>query len=218
MKNSIFVNKNFFNLSDPLPAWLFDVVFYNDDASGSLIHKECLIADSITLPQHTTEIVTKKYFGSEKSFPILRTYGSDIDLEFTLRSNQAENIELYEIAQVMARHEPDKKEEGWQYPYHPEVEYVIPKKNPEIYEDIKNVKKIEVRVRAKDNTAETVVDKSGMIRTNPYVMVYEFKNCVLKQFSFNTVYNYQSDDIIKCKLTYHTDIWSVKDIKGDIFC
>lgn len=204
MRNSIFVNKNFFNLSDPLPAWLFDVVFYNNNESNSLINNTFLIADSVSLPQHTTEIVTKKYFGSEKSFPILRTYGSDIDLEFTLRSNQTENKELYEIAQVMARYEPVVKNEGWQYPYHPEVEPI--KHKPTNLSYYESVNKIEVKVRAKDNSDVT----------NPYVMIYEFKNCVLKQFSFNTVYNYQSDDIIKCKLTYHTDIWSVKDIK--YFC
>ena len=71
--DSIFRNTNFYTLSDPQPTWLFDVSFYsvsdddNNHGAGFIeIFNKYLLITSVTLPSHTTEIVTKKYFGSEK--------------------------------------------------------------------------------------------------------------------------------------------------------
>ena len=71
MPNSIFINENFFNMSDPQPGWLFHVFFYKTTGT-SKIDDDHLIAETATLPKFETVTVTKKYFGSEKTFPIVR--------------------------------------------------------------------------------------------------------------------------------------------------
>ena len=65
MPNSIFINENFFNMSDPQPGWLFHVFFYKTTGT-SKIDDDHLIAETATLPKFETVTVTKKYFGSEK--------------------------------------------------------------------------------------------------------------------------------------------------------
>ena len=84
---SIFQNSNFYNLSDPQSTWLYDVAFYSvkNNSSNSYFIDWCnknIIITSIGLPSYHTETVTKKYFGSEKSYPVVRTYGGECTKQF----------------------------------------------------------------------------------------------------------------------------------------
>ena len=102
MPNSIFINENFFNMSDPQPAWLFHVFFYKSTGT-SKIDDDHLIAETATLPRFETVTVTKKYFGSEKTFPVVRNYGTDLTFRFVVRAEPSDNNQLYNIAQINSR-------------------------------------------------------------------------------------------------------------------
>lgn len=80
--------------STPLTSWLFRVYFYQDSYSLDLQLEENLVTATpikIDLPKFETHIVTQKFFGGEKSFPVLRKHGGDTTLEFYAYSAQKEN-------------------------------------------------------------------------------------------------------------------------------
>lgn len=232
---SIFANTEVFNFSDPQPAWLFHVYFYTDaytERTGTVLDYRHLIAESVTLPSYETEIITKRYFGSEKSYPVLRTYGTDIEMNFTLRTEFNDNKELFRLAQLNARHLKKQTDTNYNksilYPTHPELEaYDDAKSGTWSY---KTVNKIVVRLKDKTGlTAKTSVKNGngagkkvqtpeGFDNTNnqPWVSEftteYTFHNCVLKSFSFDNGLDYSSDDVLKCKLVYHSDIWTVDNL------
>lgn len=218
MIKSIFTNTDFFNLSDPQPAWLYDVLFYKritDEEKSSLVEQKHLFVDSITLPEFTTETVTKNYFGSEKTFPVLRTYGTDLELGFTIRSDWDDNKELYRIAQLNSRvleQNYNTENNSNIYPVHPEIEECKKQNGTWWYLDID---KIEVRIKNKTANSLKRSGRTGFKLKNDIeenysdsTEIFTFQNCVLTNFSFNSSLDYSSEEIIQCKLTYHSDIWT----------
>ena len=213
---SIFVNTNVFNFSDPQPGWLFHVFL-------SLVETSHLLAESATLPSFETETVTKQYFGSEKTFPVLRKYGTDIELLFTLRTEWADNRELFRLAHINARYLRSKNENYQQaqnksilYPIHPEIE-PYQKKGGDTwrYTDLEKIV-----IRLKDKTGFTKKSYTDGKKVNDddkenqglveFTSEYTFENCVLKSMNFEGALDYNSEDILKCKLVYHSDIWEYK--------
>lgn len=187
---SIFANNNFYKLSDPQATWLFDVSFYNVKNNISNIRfidflETDLIPTSITLPSHKTEIVTKKYFGTEKSYSVIRTYGGDCTMNFDVRSNAKENINLNNITQITAQ----KRLNGDYIQYHPELE-----------SNLKGLEFHKIIIRLTNKTEEN----GGAY---PYNEVYELINCIITDFSFNEELNYSSDSKLTCKLVCHYDYW-----------
>ena len=187
---SIFANTGFYKLSDPQPTWLFEVAFYNvknNTHNTNFINflETNLIPTSVTLPSHKTEIATKKYFGSEKSFAVLRTYGGDCTMNFDVRSNADENVELAQMTQVAAQ----RRDSGDYIQYHPEFE-----------SNAKGTEFHKIIIRLTNKTVEHGGDYS-------YNEVYELINCVITDFSFNEELNYSSDSKLTCKLTCHYDYW-----------
>lgn len=92
--------------STPLQDYVFEVRFeyaFSDDTLGSLRYSQeadyefntdsdnSLIAIKVDLPAMETNLVTKKFLGTEKSFPVLRKYAGDTTLEFYARSDPREN-------------------------------------------------------------------------------------------------------------------------------
>lgn len=240
---SIFTNTNVFTFSDPQPTWLFHVFFYTDaytDATGTLLDYKHLIAESVTLPSYETELVTKKFFGSERSYPVLRTYGTDVEMTFTLRTAFNDNKELYRISQINARHLRDQADHkdgrnynrSILYPTHPELEHYSDKTSGTWW--YKTINKIVVRMKDKTGaTAKTSLRNYELMAksknkpfeenasTSLFTTEYTFHNCVLKSFSFDSGLDYSSEDILKCKLVYHSDIWTVANldttnIKGSV--
>lgn len=216
---SIFTNENFFNLSDPQPAWLYDVLFYKsvgeNNSNMSYVEDTHLFVDSISLPSYETELVTKNYFGSEKTYPVLRKYGTDIELGFTMRTDWNDNKQLYRLAQINARNlqqRLDYENRSVLYPVHPEIE---PYNNNVGTWYYNTIDKIEVRLKSKTgNTLKrssvngNLLDENNESNYTTSTGVFLFYNCVLKDFSFDTGLNYGAEDILKCKLTYHSDIWT----------
>lgn len=84
--------------SNPLPNYLFRVVFQcNDGLSNDKKYvldndkNRSMIAIQIDLPSFETNIVTKKFLGSEKSFPIYRKNSGDTTLAFYAHAEQKDN-------------------------------------------------------------------------------------------------------------------------------
>lgn len=94
--DSIFDNhSNIFNLSDPQPTWLFNIVFQSDTPNADETLKD-LIPISVGLPTYETILTTRSFLGTEKSYPIMRKYSGDTDMEFIIRTAN-ENDELFKI-------------------------------------------------------------------------------------------------------------------------
>lgn len=220
---SIFSNTNVFNMSDPQPAWLFDVMFLNSD-SGSTDSQEfaelitkTLIPTSMNLPSHHTEYVTKKWFGSEKSFPVIRTYGGDCTMNFDLRSEISDNDGIYRIAQLNSLYRTDDHGRKRDYiVYHPELEnYTLPDDTTlarVINSDLHRLKFTKIRVRLKNKTVAADKDEWGYSST-----VYEYNNCIITEFGFNEDLDYGSESKLTCKLTFHYDIWHIYKGTGEEF-
>lgn len=86
--------------SVPLANWIFKVYFYYTDGAGTQNQFEyelnnptdySSIPIKVDLPKFETRIVTLKYFGSEKSYPVLRKHGGETTLEFYAFSNRKDN-------------------------------------------------------------------------------------------------------------------------------
>ena len=196
---SIFNNNNFYNLSDPQGTWLFDVSFYSvkNNTNSTKFADFCktdLIVTSVSLPSYKTDIVTKKWFGSEKSFPVIRTYGGDCTMKFDVRSDNGEMLNTEKLAQIDALFHS----EGQDYIlYHPELESVV---NGLAFQ--------KVIVRLKNKTVSANTDESISAE-------YEYNNCIITEFGFNEELDYSSDSKLTCKLTFHYDMWhKTKGING----
>jgi hypothetical protein len=82
--------------SPPLPNYLFRVCFHNYSPTDNNItldndNDPSMIAISVNLPSFDTKYVTKKFLGSEKSFPVFRSNAGETSLEFYTHSDQGEN-------------------------------------------------------------------------------------------------------------------------------
>ena len=197
--DSIFTNPNFFNLSDPQPTWLFDVMLYtvkNNDNNTAFISwlKTNTIITSVTLPSYHTETATLKYWGSEKSFPIVRTYGGDCTMKFDVRTENHDMLGIEKIAQLDALyHEP-----GMDYiRLHPELQTT----NGQM-----SFEKVVVRL----------IDKTLSSEDENFIhAAYEYNNCIITEFGFNEDLDYYSDSKLTGKLTVHYDMWhKIKGIGG----
>ena len=202
----IFTNGNFYHMADPQATWMFDIQFLSDEPTADNNALACavtngtLIATSVTLPTYKTDIVTRKYFGSERSYPILRTYGGDCDINFDVRAEDAENSDIDSITQLTSRF---RKVGSDMIGYHPE--FTGPKDNDSKLGRVWRFNKILVNIRDKRGYS---FDKNG---ANPVPLTtaqYEYKNCVITNFAFNEGLDYASDSKLTCKLTFHYDIWS----------
>ena len=188
---SIFANSNFYNLSDPQSTWMFDVAFYSvkDNSSNTYFIDWCnknLLITGATLPSYKTEIVTKKYFGSEKSYPVIRTYGGECTLKFDVRTEMYDMINIEKVAQIDALYHKD----GDDYLlYHPELEMVNGSVSFE-----------KVIVRLKNKTVQAGDDKS-------ISQEYEFNNCIITDFGFNEELDYSSESKLTGHITFHYDMW-----------
>lgn len=94
------INKLKFPPSPPLPNYIFRVTFGSSKGDGTtneggyLLDNDndpSMIAYSVTLPTFDTKIVTKKFLGTEKSFPVYRSNAGETTLEFYTHSDQWEN-------------------------------------------------------------------------------------------------------------------------------
>lgn len=222
----IFTNTNIFNYSDPQPTWLFEVNFYNKLDSIQSAHfqnivDKFLVPTSVTLPEYKTEIVTKKWFGTEKSFPILRTYGGDCTMNFDVRTE--DNEMLYKLTQLntlMRNESPLPKnqsadikqintkiksasEKNDAIMFHPELENVHELDNKEWQLDLTALKFHTVHVKLKNKTVP--VEKDSPASST----VYEYNNCIITEFGFNEDLDYSSESKLTCKLTFHYDMWHV---------
>lgn len=196
---SIFANSNFFNLSDPQPTWLFDVSFYSvkNNSSNAYFMDWCnkdIIITSVTLPSYHTETVTKKYWGSEKTYPVIRTYGGECTMKFDVRTEMQDMVNIEKLAQVDSLYHTA----GQDYiQYHPELEMVVGSVSFE-----------KVIVRLKNKTVASTDDKAIM-------QEYEYNNCIITDFGFNEDLDYSSETKLTGKLTFHYDMWhKTKGING----
>ena len=196
---SIFQNSNFYNLSDPQPTWLYDVAFYSvkNNSYNTYFIDWCnknIIITSIGLPSYHTETVTKKYFGSEKSYPIIRTYGGECTMQFDVRTELSDMNGFEKLAQVNSLYH----ETGEDYiKYHPELQTA---NNSVSFE--------KVIVRLINKTA-------GSKAENAVQSEYEYNNCIITDFGFNEELSYNSDSKLTGKLSFHYDMWhKTKGING----
>lgn len=223
----IFTNTNIFHLSDPQPTWMFEVNFFNaNDPSHSTflqrIIKENLVPTSVTLPSYKTETITKKWFGSEKSFPVIRTYGGDCTMNFDVRSHPCDNEMLYRLAQLntLIRNESerpkgvskDAKKANVKTEFTTRNDYIM--FHPEL-ENLHNFDKIEgqlglvalkfhkIHVKLKNKTVPVEEDSPSTST------IYEYNNCIITEFGFNEDLDYSSESKLTCKITFHYDMWHV---------
>lgn len=79
--------------SEPQASWLFKVSF---ERNGLLFNSNDadIIAVKVDLPKFETRTITRHFLGTEKSFPIYKSYAGDSTLEFICR-NGANSIMLY---------------------------------------------------------------------------------------------------------------------------
>ena len=219
---SIFTNKNIFLLPDPQPAWLFEVNFYNkfDPIQSNYfqgIVEKFLVPTSVTLPEYNTEIVTKKWFGTEKSFPIIRTYGGECTMNFDVRTE--DNGMLYKLTQLNALLRSDSRPTGVTKEakklnlktefttrndaimFHPELENLHKFDNIEGQLDLTALKFHTVHVKLKNKTVPVEED------TPASSTIYEYNNCIITNFGFNEDLDYSSESKLTCKLTFHYDMW-----------
>ena len=211
-------------MSDPQGTWLFDVSFMNPEMNVQTMCfndmiKNTLIPTSVSLPSYHTEITTKKWFGSEKSFPVIRTYGGDCTMNFDIRSEPSENRYTYMLTQLNAMFRAPNTSKGSasrdKIEYHPELEYAPAIEN--IFQavgdsEISALKFKTVQVRLKNKTvAAEAEDTSSTCST-----IYEYSNCVITDFGFNDDLDYSSEGKLTCKLTFHYDIWHIVNSGGKV--
>ena len=86
--------------SAPMPSYIFKVNFrysLNDGTKNELgfdltnESDRSMWAIKCDLPSLETHIKTFKYFGSQKSYPVIRTHSGDSSLEFYIHSDPHEN-------------------------------------------------------------------------------------------------------------------------------
>ena len=189
--DSIFSNTNFFNLSDPQATWLFDVSFYSvkNNAVNPRFVDWCnknIIITSVTLPSYHTEVVTKKYWGSEKSFPVIRTYGGECSMTFDVRTETNDMVNIEKIAQIDSLYHTA----GQDYIlYHPELESV---------ENSVSFEKVIVKLKNKTTYADDI---------NAALQIYEYNNCIITDFGFNEDLDYSNESKLTGKITFHYDMW-----------
>lgn len=193
---SIFLNNNFYNLSDPQPTWLFTVRFYHysDSSVSSKLSdavRSVLIPTSVTMPQYHTDIVTKNYLGTEKSFPVIRKYGGDGSMTFDVRSEPSENNTMYALFQIGNLYKEDKTE---YLRYRSEFE-----NSGEGDPAPLKFSKIIVEMKRKNIAAEDDDHNSTFI---------EYINCVITDFKFNESMDYSSESKLTCELSFHYDLWN----------
>lgn len=190
--DSIFGNNNFYNLSDPQATWMFDVGFYNETDTKKNTEfinllSRTLIVTSVTLPSYKTEYITRKYYGSERSFPVIRTYGGDCTMNFDVRAEEHDNIGIQKLTQV---YEQIRKDGDDYIKFHPELEW----SDVALHFD-------KVIVKLKNKVYDGATDASITAK-------YEYINCIITEFGFNEELNYTSDAKLTCKLTFHYDYWT----------
>lgn len=225
---SIFTNNKVFTSSDPLPNWIFNVEFYRHDGKTNAYSEflKDIVATSITLPDFKTQTVTKKFFGTEKTFPVIRTYGKDVTMTFNIYSALDSNQKLDWVTQINAMRgrnystservldelEDDLSDEkfertimenghweewssteGGPLAYHPELTEVS-----NGYDFIAKFNAVVVCVKNK---------------LGEPVYKLRYKNCVVTNFEFDNELNYDSDQKLRCKLTFHSDIWDFVPIE-----
>ena len=199
MIQSIFTNPNFFNLSDPQSTWLFDVMLYSVKNNENNTYftswfKNNTIITSVSLPSYHTETVTLKYWGSEKTFPVLRTYGGDCTMKFDVRTENHDMMAIEKIAQIDSRY----RISGTDYiRFHPELQNV---------EGHVTFEKVFVRL----------IDKTLPSENEKFIHAeYEYNNCIITEFGFNEELDYSSDSKLTGKITFHYDLWhKTKGIAG----
>lgn len=232
---SIFTNENLFYLSDPQPSWLFEVRFFNANYPSHTLALQtfltyCVVPTSVTLPSYKTEIITKKWFGSEKSFPVIRTYGGDCSMNFDVRSEPDDNQTLYYITQLntLYRNESTKpsnvskdarkkntKIDGANTTkndyimFHPELENLHAWDQREGQLDLVAIKFHKIHVKLKNKTIP--IEKESPENTT----IYEYNNCIVTNFEFNEELDYNSDTKLTCKLTFHYDMWHLLNYPYD---
>ena len=188
---SIFSNNNFYNLSDPQSTWLFDVSFYSvkNNSSNTKFIDWCnknLIITGVSLPSYHTETVTKKYWGSEKTFPVIRTYGGECTMKFDIRTEMYDMVNIEKLAQIDSLYHTPGKD---YILYHPELESVVGSVSFE---------KVIVRLKNKAVKADA---------KNAISQEFEYNNCVITDFGFNEELDYSSDSKLTGKLAFHYDMW-----------
>lgn len=207
--DSIFANSNFYNLSDPQATWLFDVMFYSvkDNTMNTQFIDWCnkdIIITSVTLPNYHTEIVTKKYFGSEKSYPVIRTYGGECTMKFDIRAEASDMLNMEKLAQIDALYHAPGKD---YILYHPELET---SSTSVAFEKV--IVKLIDKTRSSKGPTTTYKDKNGKAQaTTPQKWgvqaEYEFNNCVITDFRFNEELDYSSESKLTGTITFHYDLW-----------
>lgn len=217
---------------DPLPTWIFRVEFYRHDGKTNSYGEflKDIIPVSISMPEFKTQTVTKKFFGTEKTFPVLRTYGKDVTMTFNLYSGPDSNNRLDWVTQINALRgrnestserildtlEDDLSDEEWErtikenghweewtskgsgpLAYHPELTEVH-----DGYDFISKFNAVVVNVK----------NKCGQS-----VYKLRYKNCIVTNFEFDNELNYDSDTKLRCKLTFHSDIWDFAPTTERVF-
>ena len=84
--------------SSPLPNYMFNVSFYYfkgiQNERGYILDNDndvSMIATQVDLPTFDTKIVTKKFFGSEKSYPVYRSNAGNTSLVLYSHADATEN-------------------------------------------------------------------------------------------------------------------------------
>jgi hypothetical protein len=84
--------------STPLPNYIFNVAFYyykglKNERGFTLDNdnKISMVAVQVDLPTFETKLVTKKFFGSEKSYPVYRSNAGETSLVFYAHAQPKEN-------------------------------------------------------------------------------------------------------------------------------
>lgn len=84
--------------SSPIANHIFNVAFFYDggsenDQGYTLLNDtdRSMIAISVDLPSFSTSIVTRKFLGTEKSFPVYRSNGGETSLVFYAHTEPTDN-------------------------------------------------------------------------------------------------------------------------------
>lgn len=221
---SIFTNENVFNYSDPAPNWIFDVQFLRSVGEGETsINYDPLqgvIPISISLPKYQTETVTKKYFGSEKTFPVLRTYGNDVSMKFNIYCERNNVKQLEYITQLGALR--DMKERGL-------IDTTYKDKTDNKYKtfmglltQLKDNEIIDFHPELEEHPGKRSVDWISKFdtvivnvksKTGKTLQRIIYRNCVLTNFSYDSELDYESENKLQCTLEFHSDIWKLDDLR-----
>lgn len=228
---TIFTNKNVFNYSDPLPTWIFDVQFLRSNPVSSVWGDHSINYDplqgvipiSISLPKYQTETVTKKYFGSEKTFPVLRTYGNDVSMKFNMYCDTNNIKQLEYITQIGALRDMKKAEFVESSPFK-DAKTNKYKQVMGVISQLKDNEVIDFHPEIEDHPPNRNADWISKFdtvyvniktRTNTIVQRIIYKNCVLTNFSYDSELDYDSENKLQCTLEFHSDIWKLDDLRFD---